>query len=490
MEKAVAYIRVSTKSDSQLHSYEYQLEYWKNKIESEDNKILVSVYQDYGISGRSIHKRPQLLKLLEDAKKHEFSIVYTKSVSRFARNTTELLEMVRTLREENVKVIFEKENIDTFDPSAELYLTIAASVAENDLKIYSENQRWSYKERFKKGYIWANKMLGYRMNNETNTLEVVEDEAKIVKKIFELYISGYGITKICKILQSENLINTKGTMTWSKSAIRYIISNEKYKGCSLNQKSVYVNGIKQLNKGYEKQYYIEDSHKAIISKEVFDKVQKIIYERASKNQLGRGIIPPYPFTGKIYCGICGHKYHHRFNNTNKSWRVAIWSCKNKQDNGKIVCASTDIKETVLKEKFIEAYNEFITTNRFTSEEQVLQDKVKILIEEETELKKLKINRMIENIDYDKEIKEIHQEIEEINNALLKYSLKNITKKDLQTISIFDEDKVDKFINKVIITRYKVKFIFINGIEIEKEYSNGQSGNKKGWNLNKQRKEQN
>ena len=98
--------------------------------------------------------------------------------------------------------------------------------------------------------------------------------------------------------------------------------------------------------------------------------------------------------------------------------------------------------------------------------------------------------MIENIDYDKEIKEIHQEIEEINNALLKYSLKNITKKDLQTISIFDEDKVDKFINKVIITRYKVKFIFINGIELEKEYSNGQSGNKKGWNLNKQRKEQN
>ena len=118
--------------------------------------------------------------------------------------------------------------------------------------------------------------------------------------------------------------------------------------------------------------------------------------------------------------------------------------------------------------------------------QVLQDKVKILIEEETELKKLKINRMIENIDYDEEIKEIHQEIEKVNNALLKYSLKNITKKDLQTISIFDEDKVDKFINKVIITRYKVKFIFINGIEIEKEYSNGQSGNKKGWNLNKHR----
>ena len=111
MEKAVAYIRVSTKSDSQLHSYEYQLEYWKNKIESEDNKILVNVYQDYGISGRSIHKRPQLLKLLEDAKKHEFSIVYTKSVSRFARNTTELLEMVRTLREENVKVIFEKGSV-------------------------------------------------------------------------------------------------------------------------------------------------------------------------------------------------------------------------------------------------------------------------------------------------------------------------------------------------------------------------------------------
>ena len=152
-QRAVAYIRVSTKSDAQSHSFEYQLEYWRNTITQNTECEYMGVYADKGISGRALAKRPQLLKLLTDARQHKFDVVYTKSVSRFGRNTEELLETVRELRELGVKVVFEKEQIDSFNPAAETYLTIAASIAENDLQIYSDNMRWSIRNRFKNGWF-------------------------------------------------------------------------------------------------------------------------------------------------------------------------------------------------------------------------------------------------------------------------------------------------------------------------------------------------
>ena len=174
MKRSVAYIRVSTKSDAQLHSYDFQENYWKQAILQKVDEEFVGLYADWGISGRSLERRPQFLEMLDDARNGKFDIIYTKSVSRFSRNTTDLLNTIHELRELGIKVVFEKENINSLDPSAEIYLTIAATVAESELKTYSENQKWSYQERFKNGYIWLNrKMLGYRMNQETNTLEIV-----------------------------------------------------------------------------------------------------------------------------------------------------------------------------------------------------------------------------------------------------------------------------------------------------------------------------
>ena len=171
MKRAVAYIRVSTASDAQVHSFEFQEDYWKNEISKNSDLELVGIYADKGISGKSLSKRPELKRLLKDAEDKKFDVVYTKSVSRFARNTTDLLESVRRLRELGIKVVFEKENIDTFDPSAEVYLTIAAAVAENDLRVYSENQKWSVRQRFKKGQIQIGcKIFGYEMDYENNNL--------------------------------------------------------------------------------------------------------------------------------------------------------------------------------------------------------------------------------------------------------------------------------------------------------------------------------
>lgn len=481
IKRAVAYIRVSTKSDTQLHSYDYQVEYYKGLIERNPNLEYVGIYSDWGISGRWLAKRPQLNQLLEDAKEHKFDVVYTKSVSRLSRNTTELLEIVRELRDLGVEVLFEKEKIDTFDPSAEVFLTIAAAVAENDLRVYSENQRWAVRKRFKNGYIAiGNKILGYKMNNVTNTLEIVEEEAKTVRRIYELYLQGFGIAPITLLLEKEGYKNINGGTTWSRGSVRYILRNEKYKGCSLTQKSYNKDGMKFTNHGEIKKYYMEDTHEPIISPEVFEKVQQLMYERCSKDQIGREAIPPYPFTGKIVCGCCGHLYNHKFSATNKTWRKEIWTCSHQNNYSRKVCTSSRIKDEVLKEKFIEAYNEFI--EKKPDNEVVLEIKMRIksLLDDERELTALKVNRLIKLDEFNDEIEKIRKELKETNIELNKHMMRGVKKSDYTKIDEFDETKVDKFIDHIVIDDYTVTFHFTNGIAIKKKYTNGPSGNQKGW----------
>ena len=155
MEKtrAVAYIRVSTERDAQLHSYEFQEHYWQSAFEDDPNTDLIGIYADKGISGHSVQKRPKFLVMMQDAREHKFDKIYTKSVSRFARNTTQLLEAVRELRDLGIEVVFENENIHTFQPTSEIFLTIAATIAENDLEVDSARQRWSIQHRCENGWI-------------------------------------------------------------------------------------------------------------------------------------------------------------------------------------------------------------------------------------------------------------------------------------------------------------------------------------------------
>lgn len=481
MKRAVAYIRVSTKSDAQLHSYDYQVEYYKDLIERNPNLEYVGIYSDWGISGRWLAKRPQLNQLLEDAKEHKFDVVYTKSVSRLSRNTTELIEMVRELRDSGVKIVFEKENIDTFDPSAEVFLTIAAAVAENDLRVYSENQRWSVRKRFESGYITiGSRILGYKMDKDTNTLIINEEEAKTVRRIFELYLQGFGYGPISLILKKEGYKNINGESKWSRGSIRYILKNEKYKGCSLAQKVVVINGVSKLNNGFEKKYYMENTHKAIIEPDIFDKVQRIINSRASANLIGKEKVAPYPFTGKLVCGCCGGKFNHKFNNTNKPWRNGIWTCGNQNNYGKVICSNSRIKDDVLKEKFVEVYNEFIETKPDNEIVTEIKKRIEELIAEETELNALRVNHLIEISDYNYEVEKVRDEIKENTQELNRYLMRGVTKSDFVKIDEFDENKVNKFIEKIIIDNYQVTFCFTNGISISRKYTNGPSGNQKGW----------
>lgn len=478
---AVAYIRVSTKSEAQLHSFEHQVDYWRDAILASPDYKFGGIYADEGISGKSLLKRPQLKQLIVDGQAHKFDIVFCKSVSRFGRNTIELLENVRLLRDCGIRVFFEKEDIDTFNPSAEIMLTLAASIAENDLQIYSDNMRWSLLYRHSNGWVSVGcGILGYRMNTEINTLEIIPEEAETVKRIFELYLNErLSPRRIGEVLEREGRKNKYGKVKWVRGTIEYMLRNEKYKGCNLSQKTITMFNSTRLNKDELSKFYVENTHEAIIPPELFDKVQEELKNREITRSKGQAR-QHYSFTHKVVCGVCNHGYAHKVCNSGKRWQAGIWVCANQNLYGKAVCDNHRIKDSVLKEKFVECYNEFILHNRVSDETITIQNLLGELIEAERELKAMQINRMISPKAYREEYELLRKDIDSLSAKLADRAICGLKKSDFAIIKEFDEDKVNKFLDKVILNHGSVTFIFINGAQISTEYSNGQPGNKVGW----------
>ncbi len=471
MQRAVAYIRVSTKSEAQRHSFECQIDHWKNSIVEKAGMQLCGIYADRGITGSSAEKRVQFQSMLESARKKEFDVIYTKSVARFARNTEELLNIVRELRELGISVIFEKENINTLDPRAELFLTIAASVAENDLRIYSNNQKWSMRSKFKQGQIViGHQLLGYRLDKETNTLIIDEEEAETVRKIFKLYLDGYGMLLITRQLVSEGRKNANGIVKWDRNTIRYILTNEKYKGAVLSQKTVTTLGETVLNNGVAKKYYMEGTHEKIVSEEDFDKVQEEIRKRCGKNLVGRKR-EKYTFTGMFECGQCGNGYSHKMQNRGKPYQTEVWVCSTQSQKGKCECDCTRIKDSVLKEKFVECFNEFVVKTKGKPQDEGIAEELTLLAEEEQRLVKMKVNYLLTIADFNKEVAKIRVRIKELKIKLDEYKIKDISRKDYEFIEEFSEEKMQKFLRKIIIHKNIVTFEFVNGNQISKAYTN-------------------
>lgn len=352
-------------------------------------------------------------------------------------------------------------------------------VAENDLKIYSENMTWSIRERYKKGWISiGSQIFGYRMNKENNTLIVEPTEAETVKRIYNLYEEGLGQVAISHILEEEKRANIYGEVKWDVGAIRYILTNEKYKGCALTQKGIYVHGIKQKNDNLAPQWYMENTHEAIITPEQFERVQELIKERARKSK--RAKPGDYVFARKIECGCCGGGYSHKFNNTNKPWRNEIWICSKQNTYGAGHCTNTRIKDEVLKNLFVECYNEFVRENGNTDELMELRDSQRKLLEQERELNALRVNRMIEISDYNAEIAKVREQITECNKQIALHEMRGARKEDLVEIKEFDDSKVEIFLEKAVVLNHTITFTFINGMSISREYTNGHGGNTAGW----------
>ena len=304
--RVAAYCRVSTDSDEQETSFETQVEVYEKKIRANPAWEYAGVYTDEGITGTKASKRPGFQKMIKDAENGKIDRILTKSISRFARNTIDCIAYVRHLKELGTTILFEKENIDTGSTYSEMLLTVLAAFAQEESRSISANITWGVRKRFENGQErWA-KMFGYRKDFDTGeTYIIVEEEAKVVRLIYELYEKGMTTTETGKELEKREIPTPSGGKVWNAALVRSILVNEKYCGDLILQKYVTTDHLThtfEKNDGEEApMYYIKDHHKAIVPREQFNRVQKIL---DCRNKKVNGY-DTYPLGDKLRCPYCG-----------------------------------------------------------------------------------------------------------------------------------------------------------------------------------------
>lgn len=346
-KRVAAYARVSVEKQAALDSLSNQVSYYNDYIGNHPGWLFAGVYADYGLSGTK-ENRPEFQRMLMDAHAGKFDIVITKSITRFARNTVTLLKTVRELKELGIEVLFEKENMSSFSADGDLMLSLIAMFAEEEARSASENKRWQIQKQFEEGIPTWHNLFGYRMIN--NQLQIVKEEAVVVRRIFADYLSGMGQQAIAKKLNEEKLLFNK--KRWRTFDIYSILRNEKYAGDMLLQKT-YVEDFRtkkqRKNKGERRQYYVEESHEAIISMEVFKRTQAELVRRMEATEhkhKGRN----YLFTGILYCGMCGANYVRKNAPVGNHERIKVWICHTFDELGKANCPSQRVREDILIER--------------------------------------------------------------------------------------------------------------------------------------------
>jgi len=347
-KKVCAYARVSTESDAQGESLENQIITYQNILSSNPEYEFVEVFADRGITG-TIEDRPEFQRMLKMCRERKIDLIFTKSISRFARNTTIVLKTIRELKDIGVEVKFEKENIGSISGDGELMLTVLSSFAEEESRGMSENIKWRIKKKFEKGDLILNtkRFLGYD-RDEYGDLIINQKEAMVVERIYKEYLDGNGVFKITKMLNEEGVATVTGAK-WHESTVLEVLKNEKYKGDVILQKTYTPNHLtkkKKKNKGEVDSFYIKDNHSPIISKEMWEKVQIKINNKG----ILRGIDKyqnRYPFSGMLICGKCGETLRRRTWNSKLSCKKIVWQCSNYIKNGKHACKGTKIDDSVI-----------------------------------------------------------------------------------------------------------------------------------------------
>lgn len=366
--RVAAYCRVSTDPDEQLTSYKTQKKVYTEMIAQKPEWCLAGIYADEGISGTRADKRDEFQKMIKACLGGKIDYIITKSVSRFARNTVECLEYVRMLKSRGIGVLFEEQNIDTLKSDSELYLVIYAGFAQSESESMSKNITWSFRKNFEEGkvtFIYG-KILGYR-KGDNGEPEIDEEEAVIVEKIFDFYLSGMTLRGVAEAINAEfPVIPKKERM--SSSSILSILSNEKYCGDAILQKTITVDCIsktRRKNTGEAPMYYVQNNHPAIISREKFNKVQEELIRRKNKTPqsaktaiTSTGKYSKYALTEVLVCGECGSRFR-RCTWARNGKRKVVWRCTNRLDFGPKYCKnSPTVDEDKLKNAVVRAINKF------------------------------------------------------------------------------------------------------------------------------------
>ena len=393
-----AYIRVSTDSSDQENSYETQERYFHQLIESNPDWNPIGVYSDYGISGTVKDKRVGFKRLLRHCREGKIDRIVCKSISRFSRNTADFMTALNILHDNNVTILFEKENLDTADPTSDFILTTLAAIAQEESRSISRNINLGNKMRYPRGEVKNMVIYGYRYNGKMVTtesgyqyrdIEIVEEEAKIVRRIFQEVAEGTAYTDVARGLNYDRIpapetvavkarkkISKKGQLNsdleegWTGRIISQMIQRERYTGAVLIQKKYTVDFLNhniQRNNGELPQYLVKNHHPAIIDEELFETVQKIRRANAAKKEKGvkKG---SKPFSGRILCGECG-----RFFRVRNSKHYPVWFCPTAEIyNGKRICHT----ERVYEEQIVRAFRKAII-ERFRLSAQPIHDNVEV-----------------------------------------------------------------------------------------------------------------
>ena len=367
--RVAAYCRVSTDDEEQLTSYEAQKNYYTDKIMTNKEWTMAGIFADEGITGTSARKRPEFLRMIRQCKQGKIDIVLTKSISRFARNTVDCLNYVRALKELGIAVIFEKENMNTLEIDSEILITMLGAFAQSESESISANVRWGIRQAMKEGKatIQYKYLYGYRKGDDGKP-EIIPEQAEVVRKIYDLFLSGTPVRGIQEYLNANSVPNINGEPKWARSAIDSILTNEKYCGDVLLQKTYIddcINKKVKKNTGQLPMYLVQNHHEGIISRETFDAAQAELARRSAGKSPSKKNAPTgrsrysskYALSDRLYCGECGTRYQRcTWRNRDGSKRI-VWRCVSRVDYGNKYCHnSPTLDEEPLHRAILAAIN--------------------------------------------------------------------------------------------------------------------------------------
>lgn len=429
--RVAAYCRVSTENEDQKESLEAQREHYESWINLHDDWELAGIFYDFGISGTNAEARDGLQALLYACRTGSVDYVLTKSISRFSRNTSDCLSLVRELLSYNIPIYFEKENLDTSTMESELLLSILSSMAQGESESISKNVKWAVKQKMETGtFSFSYVPYGYKKDKNGNmVIDPVESE--IVREIFTLALNGMGTYKIAQLLDRRKIPTRKGGK-WSGSTVKGILVNEKYYGAAAFQKTYTDSNFhRHNNHGEVDSFVAEDHHEAIISKELFDRVQVMIQKHLDEHGIVKDIGKyhnKYPFSGIIICGECGNK----FKRQTQSSGIA-WSCTTHLYD-KDACSMLFIKDEAIKAAFVTMMNKLIfgckqmlvpyyESLRLADTDESLQGILDLKNElqhnsdRKNDLRKLRVKGFLDAAMYNQELRRIEMENEEIRTKM-------------------------------------------------------------------------
>ena len=492
--RVAAYCRVSTETEEQNSSYEVQVAHYTEFIKKNAEWEFAGIFADDGISGTNTKKREEFNRMIDECMEGNIDLVITKSISRFARNTLDCLKYIRQLKDKNISVFFEKENINTMDAKGEVLLTIMASLAQQESQSLSQNVKLGLQYRYQQGKVQVNhnRFMGYTKDEEGNLI-IVPEEAEIIKRIYREYLEGKSLAGIGRDLEKDDILTAAGKPRWRPETIKKILLNEKYIGDALLQKTFTVDFLTKKrvkNEGHVPQYYVENSHEAIIPKELFLQAQEELHRRnniytgADKNK--RLYSSKYALSTITFCGDCGDIYRRVYWNI-RGRKEFVWRCVTRIEQGPETCKNRTVKEGDLYDAVMTAINRLLAGG--DNMIRTLEENIHAVIGDTTEYKISEINKLLEEKqkevislankgkDYDFLADEIDSLREERQSLLVEDAslsgenerineLIGFIRRNKYRTLLYDDTLVRKLIQNVTVYEEHFVISFKSGIEIE------------------------